>query len=128
MSVLMVVIFLFSRASILSVSARFLTCSPSNFTCPGSVVSCECQEARLIVIWTVTSSESELLDVTYRISSVVGVPTSPRDGYTVVLCDVDRSVVPTTLTSRLNFTFTEDVNVTCQENLVTNTITFKTAG
>ena len=117
--------------SFLSVSAvEILTCSPSNFTCPGSVVSCECQ-ARAALRWTVTSQVAgeELLRETYTNDRDIGVVTSPNmNGYTVVLCSVDTSGDIFLFTSKLNFTFTENVSVTCQGGISTVTATLQTAG
>ena len=116
----------------LSVSAvNLLTCSPSNFTCPGSVVNCECQ-ARTALRWTVTSqvAEEELLSITYTNSRDIGVVTSPNmNGYTVVLCSVDiyTSGAISVFNSKLNFTFTENVSVTC-EGITTAIATLQTAG
>ena len=115
--------------SFLSVSAvNLLTCSPSNFTCPGSVVNCECQ-TRLALRWTVTSqvAEIELLRETYINSRDIGDVTS-MNGYTVVLCSVDTSGEISLFTSKLNFTFTENVSVTCQGGISTVTATLQTAG
>ena len=116
--------------SFFSVSAvNLLTCSPSNFTCPGSVVNCECQ-ARSALRWTVTSQVAgeELLRETYINDRDIGVVTSPSvNGYTVVLCSVDTSGAIPIFTSKLNFTFTENVSVTCQ-GITTATATLQTAG
>ena len=120
----------FVSCSFLSVSAvNLLTCSPSNFICPGSVVNCECQ-ARSALRWTVTSQVAgeELLRETYTTSRDIGVVTSPNmNGYTVVLCSVDISGALPILTSKLNFMFTENVSVTC-EGIATVTATLQTAG
>ena len=129
MSVL-IAIYFFS-CSFLSVSAvNLLTCSPSNFTCPGSVVNCECQ-ARSALRWDVNSQVTEegLLRMTYgSIDSPIGVVTSPNmNGYTVVLCSVDTSGSIPIFTSKLNFMFTENVSVTC-EGITVATATLQTAG
>ena len=105
--------------------------SPSNFTCPDSsrAVNCECQ-ARSALRWTVTSQVTgeELLRVTYGSISFIGVVTSPNmNGYTVVLCSVDTSGTISLFTSKLNFTFTENVSVTC-EGISTAIATLQTAG
>ena len=126
MSVLIAIYFV---CSFLSVSAvDILTCSPSNFTCPGSVVNCECQATSLLR-WTVTSLvNEELLEKTYSNMRDIGVVTSPNmNGYTVVLCSVDTSGDFSIFTSKLNFTFTENVSVTCQ-GITTVTATLQTAG
>ena len=112
--------------SFLSVPAvNLLTCSQSNFTCPGSVVNCECQ-ARTALWWEATSQVTggELLSVTYTNDRDIGVVTS-MNGYTVVLCSADTSTF--IFTSKLNFTFTENVSVTCQ-GISTVTATLQTAG
>ena len=111
-----------------SVSAvDILTCSPSNFTCPGSVVNCECQ-ARSALRWGVTSQMTgeELLRETYSDSTDIGIVTS-MNGYTVVLCSVDASGALAIFTSKLNFMFRENVSVTCQ-GLTTVTATLQIAG
>ena len=127
MSVLIAIYFVY--CSFLSVSAvNLLTCSPSNFTCPGSVVNCECQ-ARTALRWTVTSQMTggEILRKTYTDSDPIGVVTSPNmNGYTVVLCSIISGGLPI-FTSKLNFTFTENVSVTCQ-GITTATATLQTAG
>ena len=114
-------------------AVNLLTCSPSNFTCPGSasVVNCECQ-ARSALRWTVTSQVTgeELLEETYSSinSGDIGVVTSPNmNGYTVVLCSLDTSGSLPILTSTLNFMFTENVSVTC-EAITIATATLQTAG
>ena len=90
-------------------AVNLLTCSPSNFTCSGSVVNCECQ-ARAALRWTVTSQVAgeELLRESYTtISRDIGVVTSPNmNGYTVVLCSVDTSGAISLFTSKVNFMFT----------------------
>ena len=126
MSVLIVIYFVY--CSFFSVSAvNLLTCSPSNFTCPGSVVNCECQ-ARTALRWTVSSQVSgeELLRETYSDITDIGVVTS-MNGYTVVLCSVGTSGGLPIFTSKLNFMITENVSVTC-EGLTTATATLQTAG
>ena len=127
MSVLIATYFVY--CSFLSVSAENLTCSQSNFTCPGSVVNCECQ-ARTALRWTVTSQVTgeELLRQTYIGSTAIGVMTSPNiNGYTVVLCSVDTSGAIPIFNSKFNFMFTENVSVTCQ-GIFTVTATLQTAG
>ena len=128
MSVLIVIYFVY--CSFLSVSAvDLLTCSPSNFICPGSIINCECQ-ARSALRWTVTSQVAgeELLRESYTNSRDIGVVTSPNmNGYTVVLCSVDTSGAISLFTSKLNFTFTENVSVTCQ-GITTAAATLQTAG
>ena len=110
-------------------SASFLACSPSNFFCPGtSMVSCECQAAAGLR-WTVTSltgNDPELLSVTYGSGDTVGsASSSSRNGYTVVLCDVDNNM----LTSTLDFIFTVNVSVECLENSgMTQSSNIQTAG
>ena len=120
-------------SNFLSFSASSLACSPSNFICPdsSSAISCECQ-ATTGLRWTVTSltgNNPEVLSVTYSSGDTVGpASSSSMNGYTVVLCDVD-STNPPTLTSTLNFAFTEDVNVVClANNGDVSTTTFQTAG
>ena len=108
-----------------------LTCSPSNFTCPGSVVNCECQ-AITALRWIVTSQMTggELLREVYVDSRDIGVVTSPKmNGYTVFLCSVhvDTGGGLPIFTSKLNFIFTENVSVTC-EGTTTVTATLQTAG
>ena len=114
-----------------SSSASSLTCTPSNFTCPGSVVSCECQGAAVSLRWVVTSSAemTELLREAYTDTDATGVVTS-ANGYTRVLCSVERPINGTiTLTSRLDFTFGEDVSVECLGNIRSvGTATLQTAG
>ena len=119
-----IAIFYFS-CSFLSVSASLLlTCSQSNFTCPGSVVNCKCQ-ARSFLSWTVTSQvtgERLLSKIYSRNSRDIGDVTSPNmNGYSVVLFNVDTS---STFTSALYFMFTENVSVRCR----TVTSTLWTAG
>ena len=124
MSVLIAIYFVYS--SFLLVSAvNLLTCSQSNFTCPGSVVNCECQ-AEPLLRWEVTSQITgrELLREAYTNDRDIGVVTS-MNGYTVVLCSADTSTF--IFTSKLNFTFTENVSVTC-EGSSTVTATLQTAG
>ena len=79
--------------------------------------------------WTVTSQvdEEELLSKTYTDSDSIGVVTSPNmNGYTVVLCSIISGGLPI-FNSKLNFTFTENVSVTCQ-GITTATATLQTAG
>ena len=106
-------------------AVEFLTCSPSNFTSPGSVVNCECQ-ARSALVTSQVAGE-ELLRETYTNDRDIGVVTSPNmNGYTVVLCSVNTSGVLPIFTSKLNFTFTENVSVTC-EGIKTATATLQAA-
>ena len=106
-------------------AVNFLTCSPSNFTCPGSVVNCECQ-ARSALRWTVTSQMNgeELLRETYTDSSAIGEVTN-MNGYTVVLCSISGGLP--IFNSKLNFRFTENVSVKC-EGITIATATLQTAG
>ena len=111
-------------------AVNLLTCSPSNFTCPGSIINCECQ-ARSALRWIVTpqvagETGEELLRESYLNSRDIGVVTS-MNGYTVVLCSVDTSGVISLFTSKLNFTLTENVSVTC-EGTSTVAATLQTAG
>ena len=121
----MLVLVLSLLVCISSVSAVNLTCSASNFTCPGSVVKCECQ-AEISLEWRVMTTSQmtaeDLLSVMY--TNDRGVMTS-MNGYTVVLCSVDTNNF--IFTSKLNFTFTENVSVTCQ-GISTATATLQTAG
>ena len=117
-----------------SISASFLACSPSNFFCPycsSVVVNCECQAAAGLR-WTVTSltgNNPQVLSVTYSSGDTVGsASSSSMNGYTVVLCDVD-SNNPPILTSTLNFIYTVNVSVECQENSgMTQSSNIQTAG
>ena len=110
-------------------STSSLSCTPSNSTCPGSVVSCECQGATTSLRWIVTSSTgTELLRETYTDTDATGVVTS-ANGYTRVLCSVERIDGFNTLTSKLNFTFGEDVSVECLGNVRSvGTATLQTPG
>ena len=122
MLVLSLLVYIISSAS----AVNFLTCSPSNFTCPGSVVNCECQ-ARSALRWTVTSQMNgeELLRETYTDSSAIGVFTIDMNGYIVVLCSISGGLP--IFNSKLNFMFTENVSVTC-EGITIATATLQTAG
>ena len=102
------------------VSAGHLTCSPADIICPGSPVTCECHNARGHLRWIITSSAgTELLNKTYHYEDSKGVSTSDNN-FTVVLSDKKRKSIQGTyntymLFSKVNFTFSKDVNVTCED-------------
>ena len=94
-------------------------------TCPGSPVSCECQSLNRLK-WTVTSTESgvELFMATYDTRSEINDSIS-LNNYTGFLCNrtngtrtIENTVLPfVNLSSKLNFTMSEDINVTCDDNM-----------
>ena len=126
---MLAVVAFFVYCNFLSVSTSSLSCTPSNFTCPGSVISCECQGAIISLRWIVTSSTgTELLREVYTDTDATGIVTS-ANGYTMVLCSVERIDGINTFTSRLDFTFGEDVSVECRGNIGSvGTATLQTPG
>ena len=108
-------------------TASLLTCDPSNFTCPDSPVSCECQGVASLE-WTVTSTAtgSVLSHMNYLDTNAVG-SVSSTDGFTGVLCNVTldppiSGFQITRLTSKINFTLTENVIVQCRDNVQPNLV------
>ena len=96
----------------------------SIWTCPNSSVSCECR-ARVRLIWRVTSTESsaKVFETSYdRMNRIED--SSSLNGYTGFLCNITEvrtmiqniTVGIVTLFSKLNFTISEDINVTCEDN------------
>ena len=107
-------------------AAGVLTCSPANIICPGSPVTCECINARDYLRWIVTSSVgTELLTNTYHSGSLGGSTT--YDNFTVVNGMMTPWGSSFIFTSRLNFIFSEDVNVICTDSIGTKSNTFHTA-
>ena len=92
--------------------------------CPSSPVSCECQSLDRLK-WTVTSTESgvELFMATYDARSEINDSIS-LNNYTGFLCNrtnETRTIANTVLSivhlsSKLIFTISEDINVTCNDN------------
>ena len=103
--------------SIVFSSALMLTCHPSSFVCPHCQVSCECQGFASIS-WTVTPSAAGTIE--FQANGQIGDIKSSTDGlYTGILCDANflaDNPGESTLTSRLNFTFTDRVTVVCIDN------------
>ena len=90
-----------------------LTCR-SNFTCPGSPVVCECG-GLISTRWTVTSAngrELVLLDLGLNHDT----STSDDGLYYGIVCTSTGDGQMTIVTSKLNFTFTENVSVQCTDN------------
>ena len=104
-------------------TASLLVCHPPNIICPESPVSCECQ-GLLSLEWTVTSIAigSVLSHMNYLDTDTIGVVSS-TNGFTGVLCNVTldppvRGFQFTRLTSKLNFTLSENLNVQCRDNVL----------
>ena len=100
-------------------TALVLTCHPSNFTCPGRPVSCECQ-GLLTLTWTVTFSPtaSSVLDdpqgILFADESIGS--SSSNNGFTGVLSNISGSGLMSTLTSKLHFNFSASITVNCRDN------------
>lgn len=94
-----------------------LTCN-QNFTCPNSAVSCEC-EGDVTLRWTVTSSSStsELYSQLFVAADVESMLPKVMNGYSGILCTVEGEAPLFELTSKLNFTFTENIVVTCRDGV-----------
>jgi hypothetical protein len=98
-------------------SALMLTCDQP---CPEIPVSCECQGARLHLIWGVDGSELFPTSMNFQ-GDAVGT-TMYANNFTAVLCNSTegntiRGFVIERLTSKLNFTLLESINVSCQDNV-----------
>ena len=103
-------------------TALMLTCHPSNFTCPGSPVSCECQ-GPLRLIWTITfsSTGSSVLDDPQEIEFTVGDSigsSSSNNGFIGVLSNISGSGFESTLIAKLYFNFSASITVNCRDNFV----------
>jgi hypothetical protein len=94
--------------SVVSSEALTLMCHQPNFTCPGNPVSCECQGV-LVNVWRVfsTATSSQVFSFDTRNAN-----TFSSDGYTAAICDNSARV----LTSKLNFSLSESVEVQCVDN------------
>ena len=102
-------------------TALMLTCHPSNFTCPGSPVSCECQGSLIRLIWTITFSAtgSSVLDdpqgIEFTADDSIG-SSSSNNGFIGVLSNISGSGFMSTLTSKLHFNFSASITVKCRDN------------
>ena len=109
-----------------SSTALMLTCDQPNFTCPDSPVSCKC-EGQIRLTWTVTSTAtgSQLLndpvEIVFTVDDPVGLSLS-NNGYTGIVCDVNVTDFPPTLSSKLTFNLsgTENLSVNCTDNFNNN--------
>jgi hypothetical protein len=98
-------------------SALMLTCDQP---CPEIPVSCECQEALVHLIWGVGGSKLFTTPMNFQ-GDDVGT-TLYANGFTAVLCNTTEEnttsgFVVERLTSKLNFTLLESINVSCQDNV-----------
>ena len=92
-----------------------LSCNQSSTTCPGDVVQCECQVSSAILEWLTRNlqSEDEVI-ATYTFLDLGRVLSSGP--YSTVLCNVDESTSPATLTSKLTVTLTSTVDLMCRDD------------
>ena len=101
-----------------------LSCNKSSTTCPGDVVQCRCLTSGVLE-WS--ASDQDVVIAAYTIFSVTG-DTTYSVSYTTVLCSVDESTSPVTLTSKLTVTLTNTVDVTCRGGDDGNTTRLTVAG
>jgi hypothetical protein len=98
-------------------SALMLTCDQP---CPEIPVSCECQETLLHLIWRVNGSDLFPTSMNFQ-GDDVGT-TIYANGFTAVLCNSTEENTTSgfgieRLTSKLNFTLLESINVSCEDNV-----------
>ena len=108
----MLALALLSSSVLPAATALVLKC----LTCPDSPVSCECQGS-MGLIWTVTSTANgdQLLTdpgIVFELGDERG-QLSLNNGFTGILCSITDFI----LYSKLTFNFSEDINITCQNNL-----------
>ena len=93
-----------------------LTCHQSNFICPQTPVRCDCQ-GDFSIQWTATSTadDSLVLDppITFFTDGMIIGSTETRNGFIGVLINNTGIGVA----SVLNFTFSESVNISCEESI-----------
>ena len=106
-------------------SALTLTCHQPEFTCPNSPVSCECQ-GFVRLTWSVIASAS---GTAFQIGLGPGGSIVSIGSYTVVLCNVTGIDSIPYLSSKLNFTLSENTSVECNDNTVeTERVSLQMAG
>ena len=106
-------------------SALTLTCHQPEFTCPNSLVSCECQ-GFVRLMWSVIASAS---GTAFQIGLGPGGSIVSIGSYTVVLCNVTGIDSIPYLSSKLNFTLSENTSVECNDNTVeTERVSLQMAG
>lgn len=117
--------------------ASILRCHQPSFTCPDSLVSCECQGA-ISVRWEVypwpTSMETlRLFGVEHTSDGSIGQETSTNISlYSAILRNISQDPHITgplgiRLTSRVSFNLTRSVDVRCMDNNGTDTTTLQRA-
>jgi hypothetical protein len=93
-----------------------LMCHQPNFTCPGTPVSCECQGG-LTVVWNVLSAAtSSALFTPFEFISDPPSPGMSAGNFTGILGEISGQGRDTVLTSKLNFSISENVIVQCRDN------------
>ncbi len=112
----LVILLVFSCSSMVVLGVE-LSCNQSNTTCPGDVVQCECQVSSdsSVLQWLARDllSEEDVLIETYSFRSGTGVPRL-TGAYSTVLCSATTSGSLVTLTSKLNVTLANTIDVTCR--------------
>ena len=95
-----------------------LNCDQSNFTCPGSLVSCECQGAITSQIWTVTSANgSSLLDQQIMFGSDSRNGSNVSDNGFSGFLSSNTGGTPSILSSKLCFNLSQNIIVNCRDNV-----------
>ena len=108
--------FLYLLLLSVSTTEATLTCSRSN-SCPGSIATCECVNARALLEWTVTPPGEPDCTLRYGRNSQEGVVTTLCEGHTVVLDAVGTNQFSElTYNYSLNVTLEENATVTCASN------------
>jgi hypothetical protein len=92
--------------------ALTLTCHQPNFICHGTPVSCECQGV-LINVWKVFSRATGFQVFAFDTRNA---NMSISDSYTAALSDISGTGITSVLTSKLNFSISESVEVQCVDN------------
>ena len=97
-----------------------LSCDQPNFTCPGTRISCRCEEALVSLSWRIrpTPGSVPVFSASFFESATEN---ETSDGvYTAVVCDVTKVLVDNIMinsyTSKLNFVLVETVTVVCDDN------------
>ena len=114
-------------------ATSLLRCNQPHFTCPDSLVSCECQGVASLE-WTITSmtTGSELFHKNYLGNDAIG-SASSTNGFTTVLCNVTldppiQGLRFTRLSSKLNYSLATNVNVHCRDNTRSDSVSLYRAG
>ena len=126
----MLFVLVFASYFLPTTATSLLTCNQPHFTCPNSLVSCECQGVASLE-WTITSmtTGSELFHKNYLGNDAIGTASS-TNGFTSVLCNVIpiQGLRFTRLSSKVNFSLATNVNVHCRDNTRSDSVSLYRTG